>query len=56
MLGGGLPGLLAGLGAFSFSGFHLFHLPSHGVSVAFPAGGLFRTFIEAAVVVGWRVY
>ena len=35
MFGGGLPGLLAGLGAFSFDGFHWFGLPSHGVSVAF---------------------
>ena len=45
MFGGGLPGLLAGLGAFSFDGFHLFSLPSHGVSVAFRASHLFRTFI-----------
>ena len=56
MFGGGLPGLLASLGAFSFGGFHLFGLPGHGVSVAFRASGLFRTFVEAAVVVGWRVY
>ena len=56
MFGGGLPGLLAGLGAFSFGGFHLFGLPSHGASVAFRAGGLFRTFVEAAVVVGSRMY
>ena len=27
-----------------------------GVSVAFRAGGLFRTFVEAAVVVGSRMY
>ena len=47
--------MLAGLGAFSFGGFHLFSLPSHGVSVAFRAGGLFRTFVEAAVVVGAHV-
>ena len=33
MFGGGLPGLLAGLGAFSFGGLHLFSVPSHGVSV-----------------------
>ena len=56
MFGGGLPGLLAGLGAFSFGGFHLFGLPSHGVSVAFRAGGLFRNFVEAAVVVGSHMY
>ena len=56
MFGGGLPGLLAGLGAFSFGGFDLFGLPSHGVSVAFRAGGLFRTFVEAAVVVGSHMY
>ena len=47
-----MPGLLAGLGAFSFSGFHLFGLLSQGVSVTFRANGLFRTFVEAAVVVG----
>ena len=46
MFGGGLPGLLAGLGAFSFGGFHLFGLPSDGVSVAFRADGLFRTFVR----------
>ena len=51
MFGGGLAGLLAGLGAFSFGGFHLFGLPSHGVSVAFQADSLFYTFVEAAVVV-----
>ena len=55
MFGGGLPGLLAGLGAFSFGGFHLFGLPSHGVSVAFQADGLFRAFVEAAVVVRTHV-
>ena len=55
MFGRGLPGLLAGLGTLSFSGFHLFCLPSHGVSVAFRADGLFRTFVEAAVVVGVHV-
>ena len=47
-----MPGLLAGLGPFSFGGFHLFGLPSYGVSDAFRANGLFRTFVEAAVVVG----
>ena len=46
MFSGGLPSLLAGLGAFSFGGFHLFGLPSHGVSVAFRADGLFRTFVR----------
>ena len=51
MFGGGLLGLLSGLGAFSFNGFHLFGLPSHEVSVAFRACALFRTFVEAAVVV-----
>ena len=56
MFGGGLPGLLAGLGDFTFGGFHLFGLPSHRVSVAFWACGLFGTFVEAAVVVGSRVY
>ena len=35
MFGRGLPGLLAGLGAFSFGGFHWFDLPSHGVCGAF---------------------
>ena len=35
---------------FRFGGFHLFGLPSHGVSFALRAGGLFRTFAEAAVV------
>ena len=35
MFGGGLSGLLASLGAFSFGGFHWFGLPSHRVSVAF---------------------
>ena len=55
MFGGGLPGLLAGLGALSFGGFHLFGLPSHGVSVAFRADGLFCTFVEAAVVVGAHI-
>ena len=34
----------------------MFGLPSYGVSIAFRAGGLFRTFVEAAVVVGSRVY
>ena len=47
--------MLAGLSAFSFSGFHLFGLLSHGVSVTFQADGLFRTFVEAAVVVGAHV-
>ena len=47
-----MPGLLGGLGAFSFSRFHLCDLLSHGVSVTFRADGLFRTFVEAAVVVG----
>ena len=51
MFSGGLPSLLAGLGTCSFGGFHLFGLLSHGVSVAFRADGLFRTFVEAAVVV-----
>ena len=46
MFGRGLPVLLAGLGAFSFGGFHLFGLPSHGVSVAFLADSLFRTFVR----------
>ena len=46
-----MPGLLAGLAVFSFSGFHLFVVPSHGVSVTFQAGGLFCTFVEAAVEV-----
>ena len=46
MFSGGLPDLLASLGAFSFSGFNLFGLPSHGVSVAFQADGLFRTFVR----------
>ena len=32
--------------AFSFGGFHLFGLPSHGVSVAFRADGLFCTFLR----------
>ena len=40
-----------GLGAVSYGGFHLFGLPSQRVSVAFQASGLFRTFVEAAVVV-----
>ena len=35
MFGGGLPGLLAGLGVFSFSGFHWFGLVSHKVSIVF---------------------
>ena len=30
--GGGLPGMIAGLGASTFSGFHWFGLPSHGLS------------------------
>ena len=51
MFSGGLHGLLAGLGAFSFCGFHLFGLPSHRVSVAFRADGLLHTFVEAAVVI-----
>ena len=51
MFSGAFPGLLAGLGTFSFGGFHLFSLLSHGVSVAFRAYGLFCTFLEAAVVV-----
>ena len=51
MFGRGLPGLLAALGDFSFDGFHLFKLLSHGVSPAFRPDGLFRTFVEAAVVV-----
>ena len=55
MFGGGLPGLLAALGALSFDGFHLFKLPSHGVFPAFLPDGLFRTFVEAAVVVGAQV-
>ena len=46
MFSGGLPGLLAGLGTFSFGGFHLFGLPSHWVSVAFRADGLFRAFVR----------
>ena len=33
MFGGGSPGLLAGLGAFSFGEFYWFGLPSDGVSV-----------------------
>ena len=56
MFGGGLPGLLAGLGAFSFRRFHLFGLLCHGVSVAFRACGLFYTFVEACVVVGSHIY
>ena len=56
MFGGGLPGLLAGLGAFSFVGFHWFGLPTHSVSVAFRADGLFHTFVEAAGVVGSHMY
>ena len=55
MFGGGLPGLLAGLGTLSLGGFHLFCLPSHRVSIAFRADGLFRTFVEAAMVVGVHV-
>ena len=51
MFSGAFPGLLAGLGTFSFGGFHLFSLLSHGVSVAIRAYGLFCTFLEAAVVV-----
>ena len=35
MFGRGLPGLLAGLGAFSFVGFHWFGLPSQKVFVTF---------------------
>ena len=46
MFGGGLLGLLSGLGAFSFSGFHLFGLPSHEVSVAFQTDGLLHTFVR----------
>ena len=46
MFSGDLPGLLPGLGAFSFGGFHLFGLLSHRVSVAFQADGLFRTFLR----------
>ena len=46
MYGGGLPGLLAGLGTFFFGRFHLFGLPSHGVSVAFRGDGLFCTFVR----------
>ena len=42
-----------GLGAFSLSGFHLFGLRSQGVSVSFRVGGLFYTFVEAAVVIGY---
>ena len=56
MFGEGLPGLLPGLGVFSSGRFHLFCLPSHGVSVAFRACGLFHTFAEAAVVVCSRMY
>ena len=52
MFGTGLPGLLAGLGAFSFHGFHLFCLPSHRVSVAFRASGLFCTFVRGCCG-GW---
>ena len=55
MIVGGLPGLLAGLGAFSLGGFHLFGLPSHIFSVAFQTYGLFCTFVEATVVVGAHV-
>ena len=43
--------MLAGVAVFSFSGFHLFIVPSYGVSVTFQAGGLFCTFVEAAVEV-----
>ena len=50
-----MPGLLAALGAFSFDGFHLFKLSSYGVFPAFRLDGLFRTFVEAAVVVGAQV-
>ena len=35
MFSRGLPGLLAGLGAFSFGGFRWFGLPSQEVSVGF---------------------
>ena len=56
MFSEGLPGLLPGLGIFSSDRFHLFCLPSHGVSVAFRAGGLFRAFAEAAGVVCSRMY
>ena len=48
--------MLAGVGALSSSGFHLFSLPSHRVLVAFRADGLFPTFVEAAVVVGAHVF
>ena len=47
--------MLASLGAFSFGGFDWFGLLSRGVSVAVRADGLFRTFVEAAVMVGAHV-
>ena len=52
MFGGGLPGWLAGLGAFSLGGLHLFGLPSYRVSVAFRADGLFCTFVRGCCG-GW---
>ena len=51
MFGSGLPGLLAGLGAFSFTGLLVGFAESKGCC-CLRADGLFCTFIQAAVVVG----
>ena len=56
MFSGGSLGFLAGIGACSFNGFHLFGLPSHEVSIALQADCLFHTFVEAAVVVAAHVF
>ena len=51
MFGRGLPGLLAGLGAFSVSGLLVRFDESKGCCCV-RADGLFCSFIQAAVVVG----
>ena len=53
MFGGGFPGLLVGLEAICFGGFHLFGLLSDWVSVVFRAGGLFQPFVRGYYD-GWR--
>ena len=54
--GGGLPGMIAGLGTLSFRGFHLFGLPSHGISLSFGPGVCSVTNVVATVVTGMRMY